>query len=74
MNGIQSSSPAHTRSSKWVMLKTLIYNLLWLADCQCDGVLKFNLSNLSFWVSFGDHENAELERFHFNLNCGHQNN
>ena len=52
MNGIQSSSPAHTKSSKWVMLKTLIYNLLWLADCQCDGVLKFNLRNLSFLGQF----------------------
>ena len=31
-----------------VMLKILIYNLLWLAKYQCKGVVKFNLSDLFF--------------------------
>ena len=26
-----------------------IYNLLWLAEYQCKGVVKFNLSDLFFW-------------------------
>ena len=40
-----------------VMLKIFIYNLLWLAEYQCEGVVKFNMSQF-FWggsvsVSFG---------------------
>ena len=49
MNGVRSLSPAHTRSPMWVMLKIFIYNLLWLAEYQCKGVVKFNLSDLFFW-------------------------
>ena len=50
MNGVRSLSPAHTRSPVWVTLKIFIYNLLWLAEYQCKDVVKFNLSDLFFWV------------------------
>ena len=46
INGVRSLSPTHTRSPIWVMLKIFTYNLLWLAEYQCKGVVKFNLSNL----------------------------
>ena len=52
MNGVQSLSKAHTRSPTWVVLKKFIYNLLWLAEYQCKGVVKFNLSDLFFWGQF----------------------
>ena len=52
MNGVRSLSPAHTRSPMWVMLKIFIYNLLWLAEYQCKGVVKFNLSDLFIWGQF----------------------
>ena len=52
MNGVQPLSPAHTRSPVWVALKKFIYNLLWLAEYQCKGVVKFNLSDLFFWGQF----------------------
>ena len=52
MNGVRSLSPAHTRSPMWVMLKIFIYNLLWLAEYQCKGVVKFNLSDLLIWGQF----------------------
>ena len=29
-----------------------IYNLLRLAECQCKGMVKFNLSDLFFWGQF----------------------
>ena len=36
-----------------IMLKIFIYNpLLWLAEYQCKGVVKFNLSDLFFWGQF----------------------
>ena len=52
MNGMRSLSPVHTRSPMWVMLKIFIYNLLWLAEYQCKGVVKFNLSDLLIWGQF----------------------
>ena len=52
MNGVESLSPAHTRSPMWVALKKFIYNLFWLAEYQCKGVVKFNLSDLFFWGQF----------------------
>ena len=36
----------------WVKLKKIIYNLLWLTEFHCRGVIKFNLSNLFFWGQF----------------------
>ena len=40
----------------WVMLKIFIKifvkNLLWLAEHQCKGVVKFNMSDLFFWGQF----------------------
>ena len=44
---IAFASP-HKITMMWVMLKIFIYNLLWLADYQCKGVVKFNLMNLFF--------------------------
>ena len=36
-----------------IMLKIFIYNpLLWLAEYQCKGVVKFNLSDLLIWGQF----------------------
>ena len=58
MYGVRSLSPVHTKSPMWVMLKSFIYNLLWLAEYQCMGVVKFNLSDLFSGVSFGDHGNC----------------
>ena len=52
MNGVRSLSPAQTRSPMWFMLKIFIYNLLWLAQFQCKGVVKFSLSDLFFWGQF----------------------
>ena len=52
MNGVRSLSPTHTRSPIWVMLTILIYNLFSLAEYQCKGVVKFNLSNLFLWGQF----------------------
>ena len=52
MNGMRSLSPTHTRSPMWVMLKIFICNLLWLAEYQCKGVVKFNMSDISFWGQF----------------------
>ena len=52
MIGMQSHSPVHTRSPIWVMLKTFTYNLLWLAEYQSKGVVKFNLIHLLFLVHF----------------------
>ena len=62
MNGVQSLSPAHTRSPMWVIF---IYNLLWLAEYQCKGEVKFNLSDLFSGVSFEDHENGWIGRIYF---------
>ena len=44
---IAFASP-HKITRMWVMLKIFIYNLLWLADYLCKGVVKFNLMDL-FW-------------------------
>ena len=49
MSEVRSILPAHTRSPMWVILKIVIYNLLWLAEYQFKGVVKFNLSDLFFW-------------------------
>ena len=46
-------SPTHTRSPMWDMWKIFICNLLWLAEYQCKGVVKFNFSDLFFfWGHF----------------------
>ena len=75
MNGVRSLSPPQTRSPMWVMLKIFIYNLLWLAQYQYKGVVKFNLNDLFFLGSVSEiMTTVELEKFTFNLNCGHQNN
>ena len=42
----------HKITIMWVMLKIFIYNLLWLAEYQCKGVVKYNLSDLFFWGQF----------------------
>ena len=74
MNGAQSLSPAQARSPFCVMLKIFFYNFLWLAEYQCKGVVKFNLSDLFFLGSLSEiMKTVELEKFTFNLNCGHQN-
>ena len=52
MKGVRSLSPAHARSAMWVLLKLFIYNLLWLAEYQCKGVAKFNLSDVFLWDQF----------------------
>ena len=52
---IAFSSP-HKITIMWVILKIFICNLLGLAEYQCKGVAKFNLSDLFSGVSFGDHE------------------
>ena len=52
MNGVRLLSPTHLRSPMWVMLKRFIYNLLWLAEYQCKGVVKLNLTDLFFWGQF----------------------
>ena len=52
MNGTRHLPPAHTRSPMWVMLKLFIYNLLWLAEYQCKGMVKFNSSDLFSWGQF----------------------
>ena len=36
----------------WAILKIFIYNLLWLAEYQYKGVVKFNMSDL-FWGEEG---------------------
>ena len=73
MNAVRSLSPAQTRSPMWVMLKIFIYNLLWFAEYQCKGVVKFWA--IFFLVSVLEiMKTAELEKCTFNLNCGHQNN
>ena len=38
----------------WVMLKIFIYNLLWLAEYQCKGVVKFNFSHVFFLGSVSE--------------------
>ena len=48
---IAFASP-HKITMMWVMLKIFIYNLLWLAEYQCKGVVKFNLSDLLIWGQF----------------------
>ena len=48
---IAFASP-HKITIMWFMLKIFIYNLLWLAEYQFKGVVKFNLSDLFFWVQF----------------------
>ena len=48
---IAFASP-HKITIMWVMLKIVIYNLLWLAEYQCKGMLKFNLSDLFFCGQF----------------------
>ena len=74
---IAFASP-HKITMMWVMLKIFIYNLLWLADYQCKGVVKFNLMNLFFCGGGGSiseiMKTVELEKFAFKLNWGHQNN
>ena len=56
------------------MLKIFFYNFLWLAEYQFKGVVKFNLSDLFFLGSLSEiMKTIELEKFTFNLNCGHQN-
>ena len=50
MNGMQLLLPTNTRSPIWVMLKIFIYNFFWLAEYQCKGVIKFNLSDLVKWT------------------------
>ena len=52
MNEVRSFLPAHTRSPMWVILKIVIYSLLWLVEYQFKGVVKFNLSDLFFWGQF----------------------
>ena len=53
----------------WVKLKTLIYNLLWLTEFHCRGVIKFNSSNLFLLGSVSEiMKMVELEKFTFNLN------
>ena len=42
----------HKITIMWVMLKIVIYNLLWLAEYQCKGMLKFSLSDLFFCGQF----------------------
>ena len=70
MNDGRSLSPAHTLSPVWVMLKIFIYNLLWLAEYQCKGVVKFSLSDLFFWGQFRrSWKRVELENFTCNLSC-----
>ena len=32
--------------------KIFVKNLLWLAEHQCKGVVKFNMSDLFFWCQF----------------------
>ena len=51
-NGVWSPSLVHTRPPVWVMLKILICILLWLAEYQCKGVVKLNLSDLFFLGQF----------------------
>ena len=73
MNAVRSLSLAQTRSPRWVMLKIFIYNLLWFAEYQCKGVVKFWA--IFFLVSVLEiMKTAELEKCTFKLNCGHQNN
>ena len=48
---IAFASP-HKITIMWFMLKIFIYNLLWLAEYQFKGVVKFNLSDLFFWGQF----------------------
>ena len=53
MNAVRLLCSAHTRSPMWFMWKIFIYNLLWLAEYQCKGVVKFNISDLFFfWGHF----------------------
>ena len=71
---IAFASP-HKITMMWVMLKIFIYNLLWLAEYQCKGVVKFNLSDLFYWGPVSETmKTVELEKFTLNLNWGHQNN
>ena len=55
----------HTTYPMWALLKRIIYNLLWLAEYQCKGVVKFNLSDLFSGVSFGDYENGWIGKIYF---------
>ena len=58
MNGLRSlewraivfASPH--KITMWVMLKVLIYDLLWLTEYHCKGVVKFNISDLFFRGQF----------------------
>ena len=49
MNGVRSLFASVHKIAMWVMSKIFIYNLLWLAEYQCKGVVKFNISDLFFW-------------------------
>ena len=53
MNGVRSLFASAHKIAMWVMLKIFIYNLLWLAEYQCKGVVKFSISDLFSGVSLG---------------------
>ena len=50
----------HKITIMWVMLKIFIYNLLWLAEYQCKGVVKFSLSHVFFLESVSEIMKTEI--------------